>query len=74
MLMHAFSVCKKYAFKKELEKHEVLNPYLLNNKKDCNFKWEIMLQRKKEVFIMAQNFNHPRAVKLKIDNSAFCLW
>lgn len=30
--------------------------------------------KKKKLFIMAQNFNHPRAVKLKIDNSAFCLW
>lgn len=38
MLMHEFSLCKKFAFKKELEKHEVLNPYLLNNEKDCYFK------------------------------------
>lgn len=33
MLMPAFSLCKKFAFKKELEKHEMLNPYLLNNGK-----------------------------------------
>lgn len=51
MLMHAFSLCKKYAFKKELEKHKVLNPYLLNNKKGCNFKWEIMLQRRKKCLL-----------------------